>query len=221
MTLNANGFELHTNFLAEQAVRSINAEIEALASAVAKHGIRNAEKKLSSVGKLVTSPLFVEKASCYVSGTPIVARVILFDKTPDKNWLVTWHQDKTISVNNKQAIDGWGPWTIKDGVHHVQPNNAVLDNMITLRVHLDDANERNGCLKVIPNTHRLGILKQIEIDEIVQGTTAHICEAECGDLLVMKPLLLHSSSKGCSPKRRRILHVEYSGSTLPHGLEWA
>lgn len=44
---------------------------------------------------------------------PEIVRVIFFDKTPDKNWLVTWHQDKTILVNSKSDIAGWGLGLLK------------------------------------------------------------------------------------------------------------
>ena len=221
MSFEFNGFELHTNFIDEQSVQDIINDIEALDSVFPKHGIRNAEKKIPSINQLVTSPLLIEKAKNYLSGSPKLVRVIIFDKTPNKNWLVTWHQDKTISVNEQQAIDGWGPWTLKDGIHHVQPDKTVLENMVTLRIHLDNANESNGCLKVIPQTHKLGILKQAEINQIVESSEGYYCKAGYGDLLSMRPLLLHSSSKCVVPTHRRVVHIEYSSYELPEGLEWA
>ncbi|MEW5250264.1 phytanoyl-CoA dioxygenase family protein [Microbulbifer sp. 2201CG32-9] len=156
-----------------------------------------------------------------MSGDPEVVRVILFDKTPEKNWLVTWHQDKTIAVSGKAEIPGWGPWTVKDGVHHVQPSLEILEDMLTFRIHLDDTNEKNGCLKVIPDSHRLGILSRDAQDQIVKESPEYICSARSGDLLIMRPYILHSSSKGINPSHRRILHVEYSGAMLPKGLRWA
>ncbi|TMP40012.1 hypothetical protein CWB98_00315 [Pseudoalteromonas rubra] len=216
-----NGFEIHSSFVSNDSINDIITEIESLDSDYPKHGVRNAEKKLISVKKLVESDLLLEKAKSYLSGNPEVVRVIVFDKTSDKNWLVTWHQDKTISVNNKKEIDGWGPWTLKDGVHHVQPELNVLEDMVTFRIHLDDANESNGCLKVIPNSHSLGILSKNEQDRVVAQSTEYICSVKSGDLLVMRPHLLHSSSKGNKPSHRRIVHVEYSSFQLPMGLAWA
>ncbi|GLP99715.1 phytanoyl-CoA dioxygenase [Methylophaga thalassica] len=215
-----NGFEMHSSFLCNDSINEITTEIEALDSDFPKHGIRNAEKKLSSVRNLVESDLLLEKARIYLTGKPEVVRVIVFDKTADKNWLVTWHQDKTISVSDKKEVDGWGPWTLKDGVHHVQPKLNVLEEMVTFRIHLDDANESNGCLKVIPKSHKLGILSKNEQDRIVAESEAYICSAKSGDLLVMRPHLLHSSSKGTEPNHRRIVHIEYSSFQLPIGLAW-
>lgn len=221
MSFEENGFEIHSSFLSREIIKEIIAEIEALDSDYPKHGIRNAEKKLNSVKRLVESDLLLDKAKNYLPGTPEVVRVIVFDKTPGKNWLVTWHQDKTISVSDKKDIDGWGPWTLKDGVHHVQPDLKVLEEMVTLRIHLDDATQSNGCLKVIPKSQRLGILSKTEQDRVVAESEEYICAANSGDLLVMRPHLLHSSSKGAEPSHRRIVHIEYSSFQLPMGLAWA
>ncbi|MEC4091720.1 phytanoyl-CoA dioxygenase family protein [Pseudoalteromonas rubra] len=221
MSIEKNGFEIHSGFLGNDLINEVITEIESIDCDYPKHGIRNAEKKLISVKNLVESDLLRDKAKSYLSGNPEVVRVIVFDKTPDKNWLVTWHQDKTISVTDKKEIDGWGPWTLKDGVHHVQPDLNVLEEMVTFRIHLDDANESNGCLKVIPNSQSLGILSKNEQDRVVAESAEYICSAKSGDLLVMRPHLLHSSSKGTKPSQRRIVHVEYSSFQLPMGLAWA
>ncbi|MEX2962200.1 phytanoyl-CoA dioxygenase family protein [Microbulbifer sp. TYP-18] len=221
MSVKQYGFEIHPEFLDDVSVRNIINEIEALEPDFPKHGIRNAEKKLLSVNELVTSSVLRDKASIYLSSDPEVVRVILFDKNPEKNWLVTWHQDKTIAVSGKAEIPGWGQWTVKDGVYHVQPSLEILEDMITFRIHLDDTDEKNGCLKVIPGSHRLGILSRDEQDQIVKESPEYICSARSGDLLIMRPYILHSSSKGINPSHRRILHVEYSGAKLPKGLKWA
>ena len=221
MNIDENGFELHKDFLDQVSIEEIIKEIELLDSSYPKHGIRNAEKKLSSVKKLVDSKLLRNKAKNFLTGEPQIVRVIVFDKTPDKNWLVTWHQDKTISVSDKFEISGWGPWTLKDGINHVQPDIRVLEDMITFRIHLDDANESNGCLKIIPNSHSLGILTKSDQDRVVNETEEYLCAAKSGDLFVMRPHLLHSSSKGNAPSHRRIVHVEYSSFKLPMGLAWA
>lgn len=220
MDFELNGFEVESNFINDELIKGLVGDIEKLDAGFPKHGLRNAEKKLPSVLQLVSSARLINKAKEYLTGTPSLVRVIIFDKTPDKNWLVTWHQDKTVSVSERVHIDGWGPWTLKDEIHHVQPESRVLDQMVTFRLHLDDADEDNGCLKVIPQSHNLGILSQTRINEIIEESTPHICSANAGDLLVMKPLLLHASSKGSKPSHRRVVHVEYSCFELPNGLEW-
>ena len=214
------GYLLEAGFLSIEQVSEIIAEIEQLPSHHPKHGLRHADKKLAAVAKLIRMPYLQQKAAQFLSPNAQVVRVILFDKNPDKNWLVPWHQDRTIAVSQQHDLTGWKFWSIKDGQHHVQPPRELLDNMVTLRIHLDNTTAENGCLKVIPNSYRNGILSKAEIDEYVANIKAIECIAQAGDLLVMKPLLLHSSSKALKPTHRRVIHIEYSDQTLPLGLNW-
>lgn len=57
-------------------------------------------------------------------------RATLFDKTADANWLVPWHQDLTICVDARVEVPGYGPWTKKADVGHVQPPTSVLVRML-------------------------------------------------------------------------------------------
>jgi hypothetical protein len=149
-------------------------------------------------------------------------RAILFDKTPDTNWKVAWHQDLTIAVQERLDVPGYAPWSVKDGVVHVQPPLPLLEEMIALRLHLDDTPEGNGALKVIPGSHRHGRLDAVAISAL-RGTTAeHICEASAGDILLIKPLILHASSASERPAHRRVVHVEYARPEMLHPeLRWA
>jgi ectoine hydroxylase-related dioxygenase (phytanoyl-CoA dioxygenase family) len=110
---------------------------------------------------------------------------------------------------------------VKEGVLHVQPPPQVLDKMITLRVHLDDTHEENGCLRVIPRSHQLGLLTPDEIHQYVSCSSPVSCVASAGSVLVMRPHLLHASNKAINPARRRVIHIEYSSYQLPSGVSWA
>ncbi|NQZ90690.1 MAG: hypothetical protein HRT54_24290, partial [Colwellia sp.] len=46
------------------------------------------------------------------------------------------------------------------------------------------------------------------------------CEANVGDLLIMRPLILHASSKAKFPKHRRVIHMEFSSYDLPNDVYW-
>ncbi len=144
---------------------------------------------------------------------PSLVRAILFDKTPQANWLVQWHRDTTIAVAQRHEVDGFGPWSIKDGVVQVRPPNEVLDSMVTARLHLDDCPENNGPLRVMPRSHKD---LSIEPDEH-QAVT---CVARAGDVALMKPLVLHASAKSQGGSRRRVLHMEFSADDLPVPLCW-
>lgn len=154
-----------------------------------------------------------------VSALPV--RAILFDKTPAANWYVTWHQDLSIPVKERLEIDGYGPWSTKEGVLHVQPPASVLEGMVALRIHLDPCPESNGAVKFVAGSHLGGVLAPETVSGLREGGRAVVCPAEVGDVIAMRPLVLHDSSVSQSPAHRRVLHIEYAGVQLPAGLAWA
>jgi ectoine hydroxylase-related dioxygenase (phytanoyl-CoA dioxygenase family) len=151
---------------------------------------------------------------------PIPVRAIYFDKSSDANWLVPWHQDLTLALRERLESPGFGPWSVKDGIPHVQPSVELLERMLTVRIHLDDADETNGALRVLPGSHRHGRLTPERIRTLRHEQSEVLCSARAGDVLLMRPLLLHASGRSTSERRRRVLHIEYAGFTLAHGLSW-
>lgn len=148
-------------------------------------------------------------------------RGIFFDKTPDANWPVAWHQDLTLALAERHEVDGWTGWSIKAGVVHVQPPPQVLERMVTLRIHLDDCDANNGALKVLPGTHKLGRIPATKIQELRSMINEQVCVAPVGSALAMKPLLLHASSAAAKPRHRRVVHVEFApADLLPSPLRW-
>ncbi|OYW76516.1 MAG: phytanoyl-CoA dioxygenase [Verrucomicrobia bacterium 12-59-8] len=152
--------------------------------------------------------------------SPNPVRGIYFDKRPETNWLVAWHQDLTLSLKAQVEVPGFGPWSVKDGVPHVQPPVKLLEQMLAVRLHLDDTDADNGALRVLSGTHRLGRLSAEAIQSCRETHDEVLCEAKAGDILLMRPLLLHASSRSSSPRRRRVLHIEFAGFQLPKPLEW-
>jgi ectoine hydroxylase-related dioxygenase (phytanoyl-CoA dioxygenase family) len=210
-----NGFEIAHNFMSKEWIKHILQDIEQTALDIDVTGIRHIDKKLNSVSAYLVSAEFSENTKCYLTPQHKLVRTILFNKTPDTNWYVTWHQDKTVSVSEKFDHPEWKNWSLKEGVLHVQPPLAVLENMVTIRIHLDDTTQDNGCLKVISGSHRYGLLSQEKINEIVAQNPSVYCEACTGDALIMRPHLLHASSKSIDPSQRRVLHLEFSDWVLP------
>ncbi len=149
-----------------------------------------------------------------------VVRSLLFDKSSAANWTIRWHQDCTIAVKEKHDVSGFGPWSVKAGVPHVRATGAVLNNMVALRVHLDDCDVTNGALRVLPKGHAAGILTAAEIANLREQVTEHTCTCAAGDVLAMRPLLPHASSAATTPSHRRVIHLEFSGSPLPAPLDW-
>jgi hypothetical protein len=151
---------------------------------------------------------------------PLPVRAIYFDKSPEENWGVAWHQDLILALHARIEVPDFGPWSTKDGIPHVQPPVELLQQMLTIRLHLDEADASNGALRVLPGSHRWGRLTPERIHELRSHETDWLCTAAAGDALVMRPLLLHSSNRSTSPRHRRILHIEYAGFALPEGLAW-
>jgi ectoine hydroxylase-related dioxygenase (phytanoyl-CoA dioxygenase family) len=83
---------------------------------------------------------------------------------------------------------------------------------VALRLHFDDSGSDNGPLRVIPGTHRLGVLSDAALDQVVQRTSPVDCLVTAGGIVAMRPLILHASSKAETARPRRILHLEYADS---------
>jgi ectoine hydroxylase-related dioxygenase (phytanoyl-CoA dioxygenase family) len=149
-------------------------------------------------------------------------RATLFDKSPTSNWLVVWHQDTALPLRERREAPGWGPWSVKAGVIYARAPAAALNRVLALRIHLDDSTESNGPLRVIPGTHRSGVLRDEEVSLFAQERKACDCLVSRGGVLAMRPLLIHASSKSRIEAPRRVIHIEYAASmTLEHGLELA
>lgn len=184
-------------------------------------GLRFATQHLSTARAATEGPMLDIARSVLGPGTRMV-RSILFDKSAASNWLVPWHQDLSIATVARHEVPGYGPWSVKDDTPHVQPPREVLESIVTLRLHLDPTPAANGALKVLPRSHARGIIPMSEIPACRQALPEVTLEANPNDLLLMRPLLLHASSKSTLPNaRRRVLHVEYSNIELPLPLHWA
>lgn len=175
---------------------------------------------LPPIAKLASSDRLLGVVEPYLPAQPQAVRAIYFDKNPNSNWMVTWHQDLTIAVRERIDVSGFGPWSTKDGVPHVQPPVHLLEQMMTVRLHLDDCDETNGAVRVLPGSHRFGRLSAEAIQEVRIQETSELCCVAAGGALLMRPLLLHSSSKSRTTGHRRVVHIEYAAFDLPNGLQW-
>jgi ectoine hydroxylase-related dioxygenase (phytanoyl-CoA dioxygenase family) len=137
-------------------------------------------------------------------------RATLFDKSAGANWLVVWHQDTALPFRSRFAAEGWGPWSVKEGVNYAHAPASALGRIVALRIHLDASGPHNGPLRVIPGSHRLGILTDDAIAAMVERVPAFECLVPAGGVLAMRPLLLHSSTKSTRPTSRRVIHIEYA-----------
>lgn len=147
-------------------------------------------------------------------------RAILFDKSCATNWVLGWHQDRTIAVRAHAEVSGFENWTVKSGVVHAEPPFSIIERMVTVRIHLDDVPADNGPLRVILGSHSLGRLEEqqlVELDPEPQLT----CLASAGDVWLYRTSIVHASDRSAPGHRRRVLQVDFSSDQLPYPLEWA
>ena len=175
---------------------------------------------MPAVAELARSPRLLALVRPHLPSEPFPVRAIYFDKSPDMNWLVPWHQDLSLALRASAEVPGFGPWSTKDGIPHVQPPVELLQQMLAVRLHLDDADESNGALRVLPGSHRLGRLSAASIQQLRGEQSDLLCAVSAGDALLMRPLLLHASGRSTSTRHRRVLHIEYAAFTLPEELNW-
>ena len=200
-------------------------DVQALREQVAPHAVdgRGGARNLlehSFVRTLATREAIRGVATRVLGKDCFAVRALLFDKTPNANWKVIWHQDLTIATQARFDVDGFGPWTDKAGVPHVQPPISVLERMLAVRLHLDPCGVDNGPVRVIDGSHRLGRLSPNAIDELRQTSPEVDCVVEEGGILAFRPLILHASAPAKLPHHRRVVHIEYAACELPAPLAW-
>jgi Phytanoyl-CoA dioxygenase (PhyH) len=155
-----------------------------------------------------------------LSNDAVAVQCTLFRKTPDCNWKVPYHQDLSIPVTGRVAHAALSGWSIKEDGWYVQPPVELLDGLLAARLHLDPCGDDDGSLRVVPETHRLGRISPERIAVMDKRRDEIVCSAELGDLLLMRPLLMHASSKAERPSGRRVLHFLFAPPDPGCGLQW-
>ncbi len=150
----------------------------------------------------------------------VAVQCTYFEKSSARNWLVPVHQDLSIPVAHRVNNPSLGPWSEKEGALFVQPPSAVLQQLIAVRVHIDACTAADGPLRVLAGSHRLGKLDTQAAAAARQTHTEQVCTVARGGALVMRPLLLHASSKSTGNSQRRVLHFLFGPAALPLGLQW-
>lgn len=224
--ISAKGFTIIDDVFSEAEINQIIAVIDAIDTS--KETFRKSED-LFAIRQFLkevpeSHPLIfndnIRKIINEVFGTDyFVVKSIYFDKPEKSNWYVSYHQDLTISVDKKLDLKGFGPWTTKQNQFAVQPPIDYLKNIFTIRIHLDNTDENNGALKVVPNSHSKAIYRPETIDWTVEKE--EICCVNKGGIMIMKPLILHGSNRTTNNQKRRVIHIEFSNMELPEEINWS
>jgi ectoine hydroxylase-related dioxygenase (phytanoyl-CoA dioxygenase family) len=208
-----DGYAIAPDAVPQELLCGLDQEIDA-----GHAGTRNLLSVLA-VRELATSDPVRRLVEQVLGPDAFAVRGILFNKLPGANWKVPWHQDSAIAVRERRDAPGWGPWSTKDGVLHVRPPADVMERMLAVRIHLDGCGMQDGKLRVLPGSHRHGLLKDAEILGWPKEA-AITCAVRRGDAILMRPLLLHASSAAAEPANRRVIHIEFAADELPDDMQW-
>jgi ectoine hydroxylase-related dioxygenase (phytanoyl-CoA dioxygenase family) len=210
MDLARDGHGLFPSGLGEDLLESLRSE--------AFTGDSAGTRCLLDLPSVLTAALAIKQqliATSVLPASAVAIQAIAFDKTPGTNWKVPWHQDLMFPFAEKVTSPGYELPSCKSGVHYARPPLDVLEELLAVRLHLDDCGVNNGPLRVSPGTHRLGLIPSSQAAPQAASHGEVPCLALTGEVLLMRPLLLHASSQAASPAHRRVLHLVYhSGRTL-------
>jgi ectoine hydroxylase-related dioxygenase (phytanoyl-CoA dioxygenase family) len=165
-----------------------------------------------AVAELARGPELMAIARRWLGASAIPYRCTLFEKSGERNWLVVWHQDTTLPLTARNESPEWGPWSTKERILYAHAPAWALEQIIALRVHLDPSTPENGPLKVIPGSHREGVLSDAQVFEKAKRCASQDMVVGIGGVLAMHPLLIHASSKARDSRPRRVLHIEYAAT---------
>ena len=184
------------------------------------YGLRDLLGRVPEIRRVATGAAIRGLVAPVLGPGAFAVRGLWFDKTAEANWNLPWHRDLSVAVRTKSDAPGFTSWTRKAGIPHALAPTSVLEGMLTVRLHLDDAGPENGPLRVLPGTHRLGGRDPTEVGAWRDRVRPVECPVGRGGALLMRPLLLHASNAAESPRHRRVAHLEFASEALPGGLEW-
>jgi ectoine hydroxylase-related dioxygenase (phytanoyl-CoA dioxygenase family) len=220
-SFNEHGFAIIPSVLADPDISKLEQAFASADVRRSKAGVRHALKH-SPVAEMAHDERLLEIARRVLGTGAVPFRATLFDKSPNSNWLVVWHQDTALPLCERHETPGWGPWSVKDGVIYAHAPTAALAQVLALRIHLDNSTADNGPLRVLPATHKMGVLSDDAIHKLAEEVTSVDCLVPRGGVLAMRPMIVHASSKSRSEMSRRVLHIEYAASrSIENGLELA
>jgi ectoine hydroxylase-related dioxygenase (phytanoyl-CoA dioxygenase family) len=208
-----SGFAILPKIFAPADLNILLREIEISSARASRAGIRHA-MALPLVATFSQKPELLDLARAILGSQAFPFRATLFNKSPRSNWLVVWHQDTALPLRTRLQAQGWGPWSVKEGIDYAHAPASALSQVLALRIHLDDSTMENGPLRVLPGTQTLGVLDDDAIHELAVRITPVDCTAPKGSVVAMRPLIVHASSKSNVECPRRVLHIEYAASEL-------
>lgn len=143
---------------------------------------------------LVRDPRLLDMVEALIGPNIMVYYSQLMMKAPRQGFTAPWHQDFAFFPHSRS-------------------------NILACTVAIDEATEENGCIRVIPGSHKLGLINHYDEDGVFTGivrdesgfdpSTEVVLPAKAGSVLFWHALTLHSSHPNRSEKPRRALVIEY------------
>jgi hypothetical protein len=215
------GYDVFDTVFERAEMAEVLASLDRATLVRTKAGVRHV-LSLPGVQDLARDARMVRLASSFVGQGAVPFRATLFDKSPRSNWLIVWHQDTALPLRERLDDPSWGPWSVKGGVRYAHAPAWALDSVVALRVQLDDSTASNGPLRVLPGTHREGVLTDARVQQLAEQIPSVACVTDAGGVIAMRPLTIHASSKSTNDRPRRVLHIEYAaGLELRPGVHLA
>jgi hypothetical protein len=154
-------------------------------------------------------------AATYLGPDAFPIDAAFFDKQAAANWTVPVHQDRVLPVH----VDDGRRHRVTSGIAVAEPSPSTLARLLALRIHFDVTDAETGALHVLPGSHVRGVLTDEEVRAVPLSSFVP-CSAAVGDVLLMRPLLLHRSPPSLRDGQRRVLHVVYATNQPDGGLRW-
>lgn len=166
-------------------------------------------RKLPELGRQLEACGVDALASAVLGDRAVPIDATFFDKHARANWTVPGHQDRIMAVAGTTKRKH----RIRDGITYAELDAETLAGLVALRIHFDATDGDTGALCVVRGSHRNGILSNAQI--LKEPLERYVpCAAAAGDVLVLRPLLLHRSSPSRGDGQRRVLHVVYATNEL-------
>lgn len=218
--LEEKGFSITPIFYSEKEILKLIKCIDDyfLISKKSNYAIRQLIRVIPEMEPFIFNKNLIHLIKEVVGSDYFLTKAIYFNKPKEANWFVPFHQDLSISVVEKHEVENYKNWTFKQQQIGVQPPLNILENIFTIRIHLDKTTKNNGALRIIPSSHNNGILKMDSIDWNAKKEL--VCNIVKGATMLMKPLVLHASNRTINTSQRRVIHLEFSNKELDFPIKW-
>ena len=116
-----------------------------------------------------------------------------------------WHQDLAggfVLPDEAKRLRALGPSLIPEAVP-----------VVAIQYYLDDSSTRNGCIEVVPGSHRLGLFENPVNLKRMSTMDIHRAEVCAGGALLFHCLTFHYSAPNQSAQSRRAPVYEYCAPT--------